>query len=498
MKLKKLTALITALLLTFSAGACGVFPTDSSTPVQTESVSDSNDSADNSDDSSTDESTDANDSSNSNDSSDNSENDSDNSDNSDSEDDSENDTEDEEKPHEINEEHCLIVDQAYALSYNGKLGSGYTLEGEIIRINEPYASGSIGITFFVWGRESSPIYCYKMQGVGIENLQVGDYVTVYGTIKNYKGTVEFDKNCLLLSYVSNGFSNADDPYVNVSASAFYANYTPATSAADAYYRTRNGFMSGALETPDQAPQISAYQPKRNGKFIRNTNVQLSKDKKTCTVSDAYGNPAFEVYIDGAYITLEEVAAYVYAFGTYPANYTPDKNAEPDESIWGKYLRLNHTKFSGDTDKYPYEPILPNITGEGGDLQYWEMDIGTTGTDCDPSYPSKLYNTGSTITRGAARIVYGKDDLNGNGVYEYGEHHLFYTYNHYNDFQEYLGYVGGWGEMFGNITGGGTISSTSHYKPTKYIEVYFEAFTPSQKALAAVYQHRYQENAFKLL
>ena len=101
-----------------------------------------------------------------------------------------------------------------------------------------------------------------------------------------------------------------------------------------------------------------------------------------------------------------------------------------------------------------------------------MDIGTTGTDCDPSYPADIYNDGNSITRGAARIVYGKTDLDKDGVFEAGEWHVFYTYNHYNDFQEYLNYAGGWGEKFGNITGGGSISSKYDYNPTDYVPIYF--------------------------
>ena len=47
--------------------------------------------------------------------------------------------------------------------------------------------------------------------------------------------------------------------------------------------------------------------------------------------------------------------------------------------------------------------------------------------------------------------------------------MFYTYNHYNDFQEYLNYEGGWGEMFGNITGGGPISDYDpNFPPTPYV------------------------------
>ena len=242
-------------------------------------------------------------------------------------------------------------------------------------------------------------------------------------------------------------------------------------------------MSGELTVPDQVPKLSDYRPKQDGAYIRNEETVYEEDGNAYVVSDAYGNEAFTVYREGGYITLEEVAAYVYAFGTYPKNYTTSKNTDPDDSIWDEYLRLNHTAFSGDTDRYPYEPELPNISGCGGSLRYYEMDIGTTGTDCDPSYPVEIYNDGNDITRGAARIVYGKTDLDKDGVFEAGEWHVFYTYNHYNDFQEYLNYAGGWGETFGNITGGGTLSSTAYFNPTDYVPVYFgELPTQNTRAL----------------
>ena len=160
-------------------------------------------------------------------------------------------------------------------------------------------------------------------------------------------------------------------------------------------------------------------------------------------------------------------------------YNPDKDAEPYNSNWGEYLRVNNTDFSGDTDKYPYEPVLPRIYGCDGDLVYYEIDIGTTGTDCDPDFPDRIYNDGYTITRGAARIVYSRyyaDDtpytmLDNEPITNLDDRYVFYTYNHYNDFQEYLNYYNGWGEMFGNITGGGTISSKVDYNPTPYVETY---------------------------
>ena len=261
-----------------------------------------------------------------------------------------------------------------------------------------------------------------------------------------------------------------DPYANVSKTEFYKNYTPATSYWDAYYRTIHNLMSGSIEDQDQEPTISEYQPTENGLFVRNTSALYSSDGNIYYVIDASGNIVNKIYKGAAYVTLEEVAAYVFAFGDIPANYTYKKSGSPSSNAWGKYLRLNHSYFSGNTSKYPYEPVLPDISGCGGSLDYYEIDIGTTGTDCDPSYDAEIYNNGSIITRGAARIVYTRYDSNGNNIIDLDEKYLFYTYNHYNDFQEYLNYQGGWGEMFGNITGGGNISSKYDYNPTPYIAV----------------------------
>ena len=274
----------------------------------------------------------------------------------------------------------------------------------------------------------------------------------------------------------NTTSIGEDPYENMTQQEFYANYTPASSYIDAYYRSIHGFMSGSIEVQKQEPTLSQYMPKENGLFLRNSSANYSVDGNTYYVIDSYGNIVNEIYKGGGYVTLEEVAAYIFAFGEIPANYTERKTADPKESIWGKYLRLNNTYFSGETTQYPYEPVLPNIRGCGGELYYYEVDIGTTGTNCDPNYPPANYNNGYSISRGAARIVYTRFDANGDKIIDVNEKYLFYTYNHYNDFQEYLNYQGGWGEMFGNITGGGEISSSTNYNPTSYVHVIFKDFT----------------------
>ena len=266
-----------------------------------------------------------------------------------------------------------------------------------------------------------------------------------------------------------------DPYVGVSASEFYANYHPATSYMDAYYRTQHYFMSGSIADQDQAPTVAPNQPKNGNTLLRNSTVTYLDDGNTYVVYDANGNVANYVYKDGAYVTLEDVAAYLMAFGTVPPNYTDAKISGSFSSDWGKYYRGNHSQFSGNTSKYPYEPVLPRISGCGGDLRYYEIDIGTTGTDCAPAYPATDYNNGSKVVRGAARIVYTRYDLNYNGIVDPNEKYVFYTYNHYNDFQEYLNYQNGWGQMFGNITGGGQLSSKYNYNPTPYVATTLHPF-----------------------
>ena len=262
-----------------------------------------------------------------------------------------------------------------------------------------------------------------------------------------------------------------NPYLDINKNEFYNNYKRATSLLDSQYRSECYLMSGDITPQDQEPEIASNQPKQGNMLIHNTTRDFSNKGNVYTVYNVNGEKEFDIYYGGAYTSLEEVAAYIYAWGEVPVNYDPDKYAEPYNSNWGEYLRVNNTHFSGDTEKYPYEPELPNISGiDNGNVMYYEIDIGTTGTDCDPDYDPEIYNDGERIIRGAARIVYTYSYKNGDLVSD-EDRYVFYTYNHYNDFQEYLNYYNGWGEMFGNITGGGTISSKVDYNPTPYVETY---------------------------
>ncbi len=146
---------------------------------------------------------------------------------------------------------------------------------------------------------------------------------------------------------------SSDPYTGVSSSSFHGNsYTKATSYKDAQYRTNHNLMSGDITTPDQAPTIASNRPyyTQNGKtvYYRNSTVLFLDSGNTYIVFDADGYVVNLIYKGGAYITLEEVAAYVMAFGDVPANYTTKKKPSPSSSSWKSYLRANHSYFSGST------------------------------------------------------------------------------------------------------------------------------------------------------
>ena len=265
-----------------------------------------------------------------------------------------------------------------------------------------------------------------------------------------------------------------DPYKNMEREEFYATYTPARSYLDSQYRSLHSFMSGSLEVNDQVPVISSYIPMDSARFVKNSSYIFGNEGNSYTLLDSNGNPSKTIYRGGGYTNLDEVAAHVFAFNEIPGNHIASNRSDPSNSRWGEYLRLNHTQFyKWDADtRYPYQPIIPGIKSppNNGSIMYYEMDIGTTGTDCDPGYPCEIYNDGEIITRGAARIVYSQYDEDKSGDIEMDERHLFYTYNHYNDFQEFLNYEGGWGKMFGNVTGGGALNQMNNPTPTQYPEV----------------------------
>ena len=95
-----------------------------------------------------------------------------------------------------------IVDAAYTLEENLAMEGTFRLYGTITKVDTPWSADykNITVTITVAGKEDKPIMCYRLKGDGAENLKVGDAITVEGTFKNYKGTIEYDAGCVLVGY----------------------------------------------------------------------------------------------------------------------------------------------------------------------------------------------------------------------------------------------------------------------------------------------------------
>lgn len=95
-----------------------------------------------------------------------------------------------------------IVDAAYALEDGLAMDGTFRLYGTITKIDTAWSEDyqNITVTIAVAGKEDKPIMCYRLKGDGAKDLAVGDAITVEGSFKNYKGTIEFDSGCLLVGY----------------------------------------------------------------------------------------------------------------------------------------------------------------------------------------------------------------------------------------------------------------------------------------------------------
>ena len=93
-----------------------------------------------------------------------------------------------------------IVEEAYKLESGEMMDGAATLEGKITLIKTPYDPSYQNITVIIQIGDlaSKKIECYRLKGEGADKLAVGDTITVNGTLKNYKGTIEFDQGCMLV------------------------------------------------------------------------------------------------------------------------------------------------------------------------------------------------------------------------------------------------------------------------------------------------------------
>ena len=92
-----------------------------------------------------------------------------------------------------------IVLTAYQLADGEAMPKEVRLIGKVVAIPTVYSEqyGNITVNIQVAALADNIIQCYRLSGEGCADIKEGDVITVQGKIKNYKGTIEFDKPVLV-------------------------------------------------------------------------------------------------------------------------------------------------------------------------------------------------------------------------------------------------------------------------------------------------------------
>jgi DNA/RNA endonuclease YhcR with UshA esterase domain/predicted small lipoprotein YifL len=260
-----------------------------------------------------------------------------------------------------------ILEMAYALEQGAALEVPVTLTGVITAIDTPYDAGykNVSVVMAVEGHEDKPVLCYRLKGEGAENLFPGDTITVSGIIKNYKGTIEFDAGCTLISVVKgeNTFELPSEPseivkmayelkpgesipvkvtltgmigYIKTPYSAAYNNITPIIIVDGDWAHPITCFrMKGA-----GADQIWKFDTITVTGTIKNYNGTIEFDAG-CTM-DSWENTGADVPL---LLTADEILDYA------------NKNLKDGETMQGTY------SLSGRVQKVDsaYDPMYGNET-----------------------------------------------------------------------------------------------------------------------------------------
>ena len=174
----------------------------------------------------------------------------------------------------------LLVDKAFTLTGSATLQG--TLTGTVVNVKEKYSTayGNASFTIQVRGTNGvKELYCYRCKPTGDGAVAVGQSVTVSGTIKNYNGTIEFDKG----RYTIGGSGT-----------------TAATTT------TTKGASTGSIDEDgiyDSAEDVGLY-IHLYGKLPKNyvTKSQYNKDRYLCVGGDRFYNkegrlPGGQVYYE---------------------------------------------------------------------------------------------------------------------------------------------------------------------------------------------------------
>jgi uncharacterized membrane protein len=283
----------------------------------------------------------------------------------------------------------------------------------------------------------------------------------------------------------------------VTSSTSFANASKWTSLGyandynDSQSRTSNKESSGFKQnnTSYLARNNTANYKNEQGVYYRLSDSIYGNNGNSFRINMIDGSEGPAIYKGAVYTDMDDVAAYLYAFGELPVNMDYNSKTGKTSSVndWGKYGRVNNAAYSNNSADFKYEPeawthsIYFDKPESSTDYWYYyvETDYGPQNYNQE-SYVTDphIYNNGdSIVSRGVSRFIYTaafttsehNDSDRGKPVTNVLERHVFYTYNHYNDFQEYLNYYGGWNTRYGNMTAGNGYNKAVSSNPPTTVE-----------------------------
>jgi hypothetical protein len=231
---------------------------------------------------------------------------------------------------------------------------------------------------------------------------------------------------------------------NVASSSFFSSADSAISTADSSKVGDSSSIASSSASSSKADSSSTFSSSATSiPVLSSYDFRIAPRYDSSAASlDIYkigkvGNTyqaqkATSIRQDQDALTPEEVAEYFVSYRSFPPNYFA---AEEAAMAYGTKGRMVSTYYSGSRHSYDYTVKLGtfNVTSGGA---YYEFDIDLTGR----------YNTGTSISRGAGRVVVVVD-----GIKDYGSDPVcYYTSDHYADFKEYYNFYQGWSPLFAGV------------------------------------------------
>ncbi len=292
-----------------------------------------------------------------------------------------------------------ILTAAYALQPGESLFGKQTLTGVITKVDEDYSSQykNVTVTIVVDNFTDMPMVCYRLKGDGANVIDVGDTITVTGTIINYNGKIEFNSGCTLDSHnhvggdSSSGGNSSD-------SSTDSSDPTPLAPLPNTSPVTFTPNWLGDLKNTDNKTTDELSLHMTNGVIKLNDVISITADKGTHTSSSpAYHKKDNQIRIyAGNTFTIKVANGYEITSITFEVKYSDRALTTATCGVDGTIVYDETTYDSVITPNDGTKDIVLTNIGSG-QLRFEKMIVVyTTATPNDSSSAGDSTSSGNDL------------------------------------------------------------------------------------------------------